>query len=292
MEEAGTGVDKITRGWFDQFLSVPDLSEDKLSMNVTWILPYTAMLSKVDMAAQRAYLGHEKYASLSAIEKIILLLVPGDRYVSNSDLRKYVPKLHAVDLGRVLSRLRDAGYLESKGRSNAMKYTLSASLAKFMKEGQSPEDVSPNGVIGSVLNGGGNTVLNSGSSVLNGGGNTVLNSGSCTNKVDKARFAFPPDVYSIIHQLNIPLELRDLLYRYREKCRHTRQETDDIVMKLCQERYLTISQLSILLDRGLAALRRDCIAALVRHGKLKHKEEKITHKNQAYTSTEVYGDIE
>ena len=272
VDEAGTGVDKITRGWFDQFLSVPSLAEDRLAARVTWILPYTAMLSKVDMAAQRAYLGNEKYAALSAREKIILLLIPGDRYVSNSELRQYIPKLHAVDLGRVLSKFRDAGYLESKGRSNAMKYTLSAPLARFMRDAHSAENPKSGGGENSVLNAG-NSVLSAESSVLNAGSSVPSVSGVLSQEEDM-----------LVQQLGLSAELREELLQYREKRRHSRQATDRMVIRLCRGRYITLSQLSILLDRGVSALRRDCIAALVRHGKLVHKEEKLTHKEQAYTS--------
>lgn len=111
------------------------------------------------MAAQRAYIGAEKYRSLSVSEKVILLLVPGKQYISNADIRHYLPQLHSVDVGHILSKLRDAGYLESKGRSNAMKYTLSAPLAAFMQSAQSAESAE-NNIESSVLNGG-SSVLNS-----------------------------------------------------------------------------------------------------------------------------------
>ena len=217
------------------------------------------------MAAQRAYLGVEKYAALSAREKIILLLIPGDRYVSNSELRQYIPKLHAVDLGRVLSKFRDAGYLESKGRSNAMKYTLSAHLARFMRDAHAAGNL--------ILNGGMSSVLNAGSSVLNAGSSVPNVSGVLSQKEEQ-----------LVQQLGLSAELREELLQYREKRRHSRQTTDKMVIRLCQGRYITLTQLSILLDRGVSALRRDCIASLVRHGKLVHKEEKLTHMEQAYTS--------
>lgn len=280
VDEAGTGVDKITRGWFEQFLSVPALAEDRLAARVSWILPYTAMLSKVDMAAQRAYLGSEKYASLSAREKIILLLIPGDRYVSNSELRQYIPKLHAVDLGRVLSKFRDAGYLESKGRSNAMKYTLSAPLTRFMREAHLTDGAKLHEDASSVLNRGRSSVLNGESSILNAG-SSVLNGESAVSGMPEA---LSREVNQLVQELGLSAALCAELLRYREKRRHTRQVTDEMVIKLCQGRYITLPQLSVLLDRGASVLRRDCIAALVRHGRLVHKEEKLTHKDQAYTS--------
>ena len=73
---------------------------------------------------QREYLLPDRYDRLSAEEKVILLLIPHDHYVSNQDIRVYTPGLHAVDLGKMLSHLTREGYLQSKGRSNAKKYTL------------------------------------------------------------------------------------------------------------------------------------------------------------------------
>lgn len=291
VDEAGTGVDKIMRGWFDQFLSMPDLEEDKVGMRITWNLPYVSMLSKSGMAAQRAYIGSEKYNELPAIEKIILLMIPGDRYVSNADLRQYLPRLHSVDLGRILSRLREAGYLESRGRSNAMKYTLAAPLASCMLSRQSA-NASTDQAGSSVLNDGSMVpnghacmVLNEESSVLNGNTSTVLN-GGVTDEDSLVSY----DAHTLAQKLEFSEALQEELQRYRQKQRHSRQDTDDIVLKLCQSRHLTILQLSILLDRTPKVIRRDCIAPLVRHGRLVHKEEKMTHKNQAYKTAETDGE--
>ncbi len=309
VEEAGSGVDKITRGWVEQFLCLPELEEDTVGMQVIWTLPYVSMLSKSGMAAQRAYMGAEKYMSLSVSEKVILLLVPGKGYVSNADIRQYLPQLHSVDVGHILSKLRDAGYLESKGRSNAMRYTLSAPLAAFMQSGQAAEsgenDIESSVLNGtsSVLNGDASKTLNdcgsvinsenpvlSTSSVLNGTSSVLNGTGSVLNSKAPAEMADDEvgvcDARTLAQKLSLPTELQEELQFYRQKQRHTRWETDAIVLKLCQGRWLTPPQLSILLDRTPKVLRRDCIAALVRHGQLTYKEEKLTHQNQAYRTAE------
>lgn len=219
-------------------------------------------------------------------------------------------------MGHILSKLRDAGYLESKGRSNAMKYTLSAPLAAFMQSAQSAESAE-NNIESSVLNGessvlnGSSSVLNGGSPVLNGdasktlnecysvinsenpalGGSSVLNGGSSVlNSENPDKMADNEegvcDARILAQKLGLPAELQEELQSYREKQRHTRWETDTIVLKLCKGRWLTSPQLSILLDRTPKVLRRDCIAALVRHGQLEYKEEKLTHQNQAYRTVE------
>lgn len=54
------------------------------------------------MYMQQEFLGYEKYARLMAEEKIVLMMIPADGYMSNQDLRVYVPRLHPVDLGKLL----------------------------------------------------------------------------------------------------------------------------------------------------------------------------------------------
>ena len=267
VDEAGTGVDKITRGWFEHYLSMPEVSENKDAVTITWSLPYAAMLSKRDMVVQCAYMGSEVYNRLSVLEKVVLLMIPRDGYVSNADLRKFLPRLHAADLGRILGKLRDAGYLDSKGRSSAMRYTLPAPLIAMMKDASNQES--------SVLNGGK-------SSVLNGGKSSVLNGAEAT-AIDDERSG--DDISMLEKKFMLSDDLRHDLKTYRKKQRHTRAETDVMVLRLCRGRYLSIAQLSVLMNLGIAALRRDCISSLVRHGKLVHREEKTTHKAQAYTTS-------
>lgn len=169
-----------------------------------------------------------------------------------------------------------------------MKYTLSAPLAAFMQSAQSAESAE-NNIESSVLNGDASKTLNECCSVINSenpalGGSSVLNSENPDKMADNEEGVC--DARILAQKLGLPAELQEELQFYREKQRHTRWETDTIVLKLCKGRWLTSPQLSILLDRTPKVLRRDCIAALVRHGQLEYKEEKLTHQNQAYRTVE------
>ena len=111
VEDAGSGVDVLMRGWTENFLCVPKVAEDRNALKVVWRLPYLAMQNKNVMYVQQAFLGHEKYARLSVAEKITLLLMPTNEAVSNQDLRVYMPGVHAVDVRKILAHLRDEVYL-------------------------------------------------------------------------------------------------------------------------------------------------------------------------------------
>lgn len=214
--------------------------------------------------------------------------------MSNQELRIYLPSLHTTDLGRSLAKLRDYGYLQSTGRSNATRYHLTEKLLNLIRGEQSSilnaEQVSVVGAnndeekigencglhIDNKLGSGNNGARKEGvSSVLNARNSSVLNAGS---------FSVLNAVLSLERALQLPEALCRELARFRSKSRHTRDETDSIVLKLCEKRELSIQQLSILLDRSIAVLRRDCVSPLARHGQLKYTKDKATHREQSYTT--------
>lgn len=257
VEEAGSGVDTLIKGWTEQFLTFPDLEEDKRAPFVTWRLPYLAMVNKHIQAIQRLYLGYKKYDCLPIREKMILLTIPSDRPVSNQELRVFHPAVHSSDMGKALLHLRDEGYIQSEGHSSGTKYCLAESLAKSIENAQHEYSPDPD--------------------------TDGANSKSHGGQAGTAPIHSPaPEVE---RELNLPNELRQQLSKYREIPRHSREETDEIVLTLCSGRYVTSVQLSLLLNRDAKALRRDCISALLRHGKLRRREDIQIDRNQSYTTT-------
>lgn len=269
VEEAGSGIDILVKGWVEQFLSLPKLEEDKHVPQVVWELPYLAMAQREILNAQREYLGYERYARLSTHEKLLLLIVPWERFVSNRDLRIYLPMLHTTDVGRMLTHLRNEGYIQSEGHSNATRYRLSTNLAKVLR-GIQPE-------FNSV------SVPEKNTTQRPEKGNQRHLPPWENPGPDGAVQQVHPSM-TMEEQLELPLDLRIKLENYRRGVRHNREITDKMVLDVCRNRNLTLTQLSVLLNRSTASLRKDCISSLLRHGKLRYTEESKTNKNQAYTT--------
>ncbi|MBQ8516549.1 MAG: putative DNA binding domain-containing protein [Akkermansia sp.] len=277
VEDAGSGVDVLMNGWSENFLCVPKLQEDRKALKVVWQLPYLAMLDKNVMLVQQEFLGYEKYARLSSAEKILLLMIPCDEYVSNQELRLFIPRLHSVDLGRMLSHLREEGYIQSKGRSNATRYGLVDRLSKLIKSlGDTlppVEHLEKKSV--SVVNPEKSSVVNEASSVVNPEKSSVVNvDSSVVTHAEK-----------MAQELHLPDELCKALEAFRKKQRHHPEETDNMILALCEGRYISLTQMSVLLDRGAYTLRHNSLAPLIRHGRLSRLHAEKTHKDQAYTTS-------
>lgn len=252
------------------------------------------------MYVQQEFLGYEKYARLTTEEKIVLMMIPADRYVSNQDLRVYVPRLHPVDLGKLLAHLRDEGYLRSKGRSSATKYGLVDKLAAQIRvlntSGNSGLNAEENSLLNSRLSQGDEPNANKISSELSDDNdaslfhipdrdtslNSLLNTGE--NSLLSAKGSDNSALFRTVQELNLPEDLKLAVEEYRKKARHVRETTDQLIVKLCIGRQISLSQLSILLNRASEPLRRDVVAPLVRHGKLKRTMMSDNDPDQAYTA--------
>ena len=330
VEEAGSGVDVMMSGWTKNFFCLPQLTEDIEGHKVVWSLPYLAMMDRDVMYVQQEFLGYEKYARLTAAEKIILMMIPADKYVSNQDLRLYIPQLHPVDLGKRLARLREEGYLRSKGHSSATKYGLTDKLAAQIRALHSLSHDERN----SGLNGGENSVLKKGNSGLNGEVSSGLSgkeeiSDNSTNfealtnskliNNQKSYLSTPEDsglntegnsglkneysglsdggnslliaeesdnstVVRTMQELGLSEDLRQAVGEYRKSSRQARHTTDALVWELCRGRSISLTQLSILLNRRTHSLRRDVVSPMVRYGKLKYIKPKGNDPDQAYTA--------
>ena len=314
VEEAGSGVDVLMNGWTRNFFCLPQLTEDIVGHKVVWELPYLAMVDRNVMYVQQEFLGYEKYARLTAEEKIMLMMIPADGYVSNQDLRLYMPQLHPVDLGKRLAHLREEGYLCSKGRSSATKYGLVDKLAEQIRVHSTSGNPGLNDAGNSGLNGEKNSLLNSGlsrrdesdeknvndelsddndtSSFLVSDHDTLqgslLNTGE--GSLLSAKGGDNSALSRTMQELNLPEDLKLAVEEYRKKARHVRETTDQLIVKLCIGRQISLSQLSILLNRVSEPLRRDVVAPLVRHGKLKRTMMSDNDPDQAYTAVLADGE--
>ena len=94
-----------------------------------------------------------------------------------------------------------------------------------------------------------------------------------------------PEAYAQVSKdLGLPAELMAEIELYRQNRKNPRQHTDSLIIRICTQRQVTMLQLSILLNREAEPLRRDFVAPLVRHNKLRFTEEIKHSSGQSYTT--------
>ena len=254
VDEAGSGVDKIVKGWTEQCLSFPDVRENKDIPVVTWSLPYLSLVPRRIQEAQLHFMGAEKYHKLTTWEKILLLLIPADQYVSSKELREFFP-IHQADMGKLLSKLRDEGYLQDSGKSNAKKYSLKDELGEEVRKAytavsfMAPKD-------------------------------DFMAPKPCNT-------ATIPAHKRVIQELGIPAPLEKQIEEYRRKDRQAPEGTLSLILDICHTRWVTTLQLSILLNREVRPLRKNFLQPAILCRKLEHLyPESPKNKNQAYRTVE------
>jgi hypothetical protein len=85
--------------------------------------------------------------------------------------------------------------------------------------------------------------------------------------------------------------LQKIAYPTGLRQRAKESEMRDAILKVCQERYLTAEQLSLILSRNVQGLRDRFISGLVKEGRLKTRYHMPNHPHQAYiTLAETNGD--
>ena len=122
-DKAGSGVDKIVNGWMDYCIALPQVQERQQPDRVVWELPFTSMIPRERIGEVSDAIGQRAFADLDRIDKFILLCVPSQPVVGNSDLAG-VLRVHPADLSKRLARLVKCGMLQSIGRGRGTKYGL------------------------------------------------------------------------------------------------------------------------------------------------------------------------
>jgi hypothetical protein len=206
-------------------------------------------------------MGAEKYNKLTTWEKILLLLIPADQYVSSKELREFFP-IHQADMGKILSKLRDEGYLQDSGKSNAKKYSLEDKLGEEVRKAYTA---------GSFM------------------------APKADFMAPKADFMAPKSLNTatvpahkrVIQELGIPASLEKQIEEYRRKDRQAPEGTMSLILDICQARWVTTLQLSILLNREVRPLRKNFLQPAILCRKLEHLyPESPKNKNQAYRTVE------
>ena len=248
-DKAGSGIDKIRRGWESQQWRSPTVSETTQPDRVKFVLPMVSLIPPESAARLRKLFGPD-YDTLSPIEVQTLVTADLEGEVSNSRLQ-LIRMEHPVELTKMLQGLASRGFLDQVGLKRGASYRLPSWASPVVVGASSlaPEASSLTGKAPFIAPGG---------------------SSLATGAIDER-----------------DPQLLEIAKPARDKPRLMPELTKAIIRKLCSGRYLTADQIGTLMDRGKDKLQKNFLASMVvdRELFLRYPDQ-LTHPDQAYTTKE------
>lgn len=124
-EKAGTGFSKILRAWSEQSWLQPLVSVDYDSELTYVLLPLLSMIPENIDRALYDLIG-EEYRDLGELQRLILIMAHQFSSVKNKEISSYTTE-HPKDVGEVLKKMVNRGWLISSGIGRGMTYELNQS---------------------------------------------------------------------------------------------------------------------------------------------------------------------
>ena len=250
-DKAGSGLEKIRKGWEGQCWQPPSLNETQKPERVYLVLPLVSLLPEDIVVELRKIFG-EKINYLSPDEIHTMVLVARHGQIKNEDLQSKLVT-HRVDIGKMLKGLVEKGLLTSHGYGRSTYYNL-------FKESEN------------------NNFKNTSSSL-----SLVDNA---TSLVDNATSLVDNLESNHINNNNILMDFSTILNsevsKYKHKKRQNPNETKSLIMKLCSEKELKLVEIADILNKKSGYI-RVFVSELVANEQLKLKyPDKPTHRQQAY----------
>lgn len=253
-EKAGSGVDKMLGGWASQHWRSPIVREQMQPDRVTWRLPMVSLIPEESLARLGEIFGN-KFNQFNKYEVQALVTADVEGSVDNARMRQ-ICVLHAADVTRLLQGLVAKGALAQMGQGRWSRYRL-------------PDAVhSENKAWDSIHNREGS--LPKADDFLPSDVNSLPSDTSSLPRADDSLPTF---------------ELLALAMPSRRQKRLTPSEMEQIILRLCEGRWLTRHELAVILDRNSESLRQRFLYPMVVHGLLRLRyPDKPNRADQAYTA--------
>ncbi|SOB90603.1 predicted HTH transcriptional regulator [Ureibacillus xyleni] len=306
-ERSGYGLESIHSTWKQQHWRKPALEEEFQPEKVTLLLFPDMLLPKDVLELLEFKLG-SRYKTLSSDEVLALVIAYEEKSITNTRLQSLTNK-HSQEILKVLSTLVDEEFLVPEGYGRGTRYVLSdffnfnnederveflefkykKSLAELGIEDADARSVEEKknllqektGLKGEMIglnkkNIGPNEKMigpNEKNNDLNDG-MLILNKETSRLKAEKGNTEEQDEVMEHLQLIAEPA---------RNKMRLNYEKMEAIILKLCLNQYLTIKELSELLNRDSDSLRKRYITPLLQANKLELLyPENPRHKKQAY----------
>jgi ATP-dependent DNA helicase RecG len=246
-EKAGSGIDKIRQGWASQKWRLPLIRETTRPDRVRVVLPMVSLLPPASLDKLHRVLGSD-FGGLGPDEVQALVTADVEGEVTNFRFRQFSDR-HASEITKLLQTLVSKGLLEKDGYGRAATYRLAGPLLA---------PITPD--IGGA--GSGQSRRDSGYKPEGSG-----HKGEEAPDTDPER---DPALMAIAEPARRSPRLKPEAMR-------------PIILRLCEDRYLTFRQLAALLDREPGGLQRWTLRPMAQAGQLQLKyPEAPNHPRQAY----------
>lgn len=121
-EKAGSGMDRMHKGWASQHWRLPRMREQVQPERVSWQLPMVSLIPVESQAKLQSLFG-KKFSQFNRNEVLALVTADVETSVDNARMRQ-ICALHAVDVTRLLQGLVARGALVQDGQGRGSRYRL------------------------------------------------------------------------------------------------------------------------------------------------------------------------
>ena len=121
-EQAGSGIDKIRKGWNSQHWRLPRIQERAKPDRVTLVLPMVSLLPEESVARLQECFG-AKFEALNDLERMAVITADVEGEVSNARMREICSE-HPSDITSMFQRLVGKKMLKQYGHKRGTSYKL------------------------------------------------------------------------------------------------------------------------------------------------------------------------
>jgi len=288
-ERGGSGIPKIYSGWQSCHWRQPLLREKDLPEQTLLELHMLDLLPPAVLDALRERFG-DSFEHIGALDRMILATAMIEGVVNHSRMTEICAD-HPHDISLALARLEREEMLLSQGQSRGKVYHLPGA-APVTPEQVFPEAFSSgSNDVSSGSNGPsfGSNAWSSGSDESTGAELAAADGGAAVTLRDEQGCLLSPllDAPIVDELAALSDELRDELLRRaalpREKARLEPQAMIDVILAVCEGRYVRLSVLAELLHRNSDGLRKGYLDSLVKEQRIRRAFPGTpTHELQSY----------
>ena len=247
-ERAGSGMDKIRSGWESRHWRAPWLATQSQPDRVRLTLPMVSLIPDDTFRALEGHFGKDGVARLHPAELQALATAQIEGAVSNVRLKELVDE-HPVDITRLLQKLCEQGFLVSDNRRRWTTYRIQRPGLPLFDAAQALD--------------------------------SQHKEPDSQHKEPNSQHKEPNSQ----HKEPNSQHLKNMAEPVAGSQRAKQEQVRATILDLCSERFLTVSELSILLRRHPGGLQQRYIAPMVREKLLTPKfGPSSNNPNQAYTS--------
>ena len=287
-EKAGSGADKIIKGWKSANYKNPDLEEGTDKVRLT--LPLESILSDDVLNTLKQVYGDE-VVSIDHEKLLVLAACASDGYTSNFRIQLVLEK-HPSDITQLLKSMCQDGYLISSGIGKGTTYNLNEEFLARRETTAPNESISTEAeqYVHTTLSAGGpgfpnveSSPSNVDSSISNVDGLASNVDGSASN-VDGSASNVDSSSTSVIGSNSLSKPKRG---------KTDQLQLQKMILSFCRLQFMSIEEIAQGVGKSIKYLKNSIIPRMVAEGQLERKYPNIpSHPDQRYKASNRKEEVE